>query len=49
MTPAESPEEEGEKSGIGLLREKARALPTPVDSPAKRVSPKANRTFPFPS
>jgi hypothetical protein len=46
MTPAENPKETVRKRVFVLLAKNARALPTPVDKPAKTVRPKAKRIVP---
>jgi hypothetical protein len=44
MTPAENPREIDRSRLLVFLAKKAKALPIPVERPANRVSPKANKT-----
>ena len=45
MTPAENPKEPAKNLGLKFFERKAIKLPMPVNSPAKIVSPSANKKF----
>jgi hypothetical protein len=47
MTPAEKPSDMDNSLVLVFREKKARALPIPVDKPAKKVSPKAIKITSF--